>query len=362
MPKTDSIAEPRRRRSSAALPLLLEGLLVLLACVVIAAFARLEPQAASSGPADARMRLVRLDARFDALVPRGAELERILDGHSWVEGPVWSRAGGFLLFSDIPSNRVFRWKRGEGVSLYLHPSGYTGPEPFAGKEPGSNGLAFDAEGRLLLAEHGDRRIARLEKDGSKTTLADRYQGKRLNSPNDLVLDSRGNIYFTDPPFGLPRAFDDPAKELPFQGVYRLSPSGQLRLLTREFLAPNGIALSPDERTLYITDVHPERAAWYAYELLPDGSIANARVFHDAARWKRPPFFGPDGLKVDRQGNVFAARPGGINVFAPDGTLLGSIETGMPISNCAWGEDGSVLYVTGGTAVYRIRLGTRGSGF
>ncbi len=309
----------------------------------------------------AQPKIMRLDPRIDQLVPMKAVLEKIADGFAWVEGPVWDRKEGYLLFSDIPNNSVFKWQEGKGVSLFLKPSGYTGLTPFEGKEPGSNGLALDSQGRLVLCQHGDRRIVRLEKDGSKTILADRYQSKRLNSPNDLVFKSNGDLYFTDPPFGLPKAFDDARKELPFQGVYRLSKDGKLTLLIKDIKAPNGIAFSPDEKILYVTDVDPERAAWRSYDVNEDGTVKNGRIFFDAAPWKRPPFFGPDGLKVDQQGNLFGARPGGINVFAPDGSYLGSIETGLPTSNCAWGNDGSVLYVTGGTAIYRIRLSTKGAG-
>jgi len=307
-------------------------------------------------------KIVRLDPRFDKLVPRDARLEKLADGFTWVEGPAWNRQGGYLVFSDIPNNSVFKWQEGGGTRLFLKPSGYTGRAPFEGREPGSNGLTFDSAGRLVLGEHGDRRIARLEKDGRKTTLADQYEGKRVNSPNDLVFKSNGDLYFTDPPFGLPKAFDDPRRELDFCGVYRLSKSGKLTLLTKEMKAPNGLAFSPDEKILYVTDVHPERAAWYAYDVKEDGTITNGRVFFDATPWKKPNYGGPDGLKVDKEGNLFAARPGGINVFAPDGTHLGSIETGVATSNCAWGDDGSVLYITAATAIYRIRLNTKGVGF
>ncbi len=306
--------------------------------------------------------IVRLDPRFDRLVPKDAKLEKLADGFTWVEGPIWNRTGAFLLFSDIPANSVFKWQESAGVSLFLKPSGYSGGAPFEGKEPGSNGLTFDREGRLVLCEHGDRRIARLEPDGRKTTLADRYQGKRLNSPNDLMFKSNGDLYFTDPPFGLPKAFNDPGKETPFQGVYRLSKDGKLTLLIKDIKAPNGIAFSPDEKILYVSDVDPKRAAWLVYDVKEDGTVANGRVFFDATRWRKDPFFGPDGLKIDKQGNLFGARPGGISVFAPDGTHLGSIETGAPTSNMNWGEDGSVLYITGGTAVYRIKLSTKGAGF
>jgi len=178
----------------------------------------------------------------------------------------------------------------------------------------------------------------------------------------LVFKSNGDLYFTDPPFGLPKAFDDSRKELPFQGVYRLSTDGTVTLLIKDIKAPNGIAFSPDEKTLYVSDVDPKRAAWLAYDVKKDGTLTNGRVFFDATRWRKDPFFGPDGMKIDRHGNLFGARPGGISVFAPDGTYLGSIETGAPTSNMAWGDDGSTLYVTGGSSIYRIKLSAKGVGF
>ncbi|HSF04168.1 MAG TPA: SMP-30/gluconolactonase/LRE family protein [Methylomirabilota bacterium] len=306
--------------------------------------------------------IVRLDPRLDRLVPSGATLERIVEGLSWTEGPVWDRRRGDLLFSDVPGNAVHRWRPDQGLSLFLRPSGYTGAAPFPGKEPGANGLAFDAAGRLVLCEHGDRRIARLEPDGRKTPLADRYQGRRLNSPNDLVFHSNGDLYFTDPPFGLPDTFDDPAKELPFSGVFRMSASGELTLLTRELRAPNGIALSPSESTLYVSNAERARAVWMAYPMRQDGTLGPGRVFFDATGLAATRPGGPDGMKVDREGNLFAAGPGGVYVLGPDGTHLGSIEIGSATGNVAWGEDGRVLYITAGSAVYRVRLTTRGVGF
>jgi gluconolactonase len=303
-----------------------------------------------------------LDPRFDPLFPAEAKLEKIADGYSWVEGPVWNRAERFLLFSDIPANSVFRWQSGKGATLFMKPSGYTGKAPFEGREPGSNGLAFDSEGRLVLCEHGDRRVARVEKDGAKKTLADRFEGKRLNSPNDLAFKSNGDLYFTDPPFGLPKAFEDPRRELPFCGVYRLTSDGKLTLLTKDIKAPNGIAFSPDEKTLYVTDVDQARPAWMAFDVLEDGTIANGRVFFDATGFARIRRGAPDGLKVDNQGNLFASGPGGLYVFAADGTHLGFIETGVATSNCAWGDDGSSLYICAGRAIYRIRTSTKGAGF
>jgi gluconolactonase len=299
------------------------------------------------------------DPRFDQLVPKNAKLEKIADGFAWVEGPVWHKQGGYLLFSDIPANAVYQWTPGKGVSLFLKNSGYSSATPFTGKEPGSNGLTLDAQGRLVLCRHGDRQIGRLESNGTIVPLAGHYDGHKINSPNDLVFKSNGDLYFTDPPFGLPQAFDDSSKA-PVQGVYRLSKDGTVTLLIHDIKAPNGIAFSPDEETLYVSDVDPKRAAWLAYDVQPDGMVTNGRVFFDARRWRKDPFFGPDGFKVDREGNLFGARPGGLSVIASDGTLLGTIETGQATSNVAWGEDGQTLFITGGSSVYRLRLTTSGA--
>jgi gluconolactonase len=306
-------------------------------------------------------RVLRLDPRLDRLVPADAVVERIADGFAWTEGPVWDRQRGELLFSDVPGNAIYRWRPGEGVSLLLKPSGYTGSAPFPGREPGANGLAFDAFGRLVLCEHGDRRIARLESDGRKTSLAERYLGRRLNSPNDLVFRSNGDLYFTDPPFGLPETFHDPSKELPFSGVFRLSATGELTLLTRDLAAPNGIAFSPSESTLYVSNAELDRAVWMAYTMRDDGTLGPGRVLFDATALTRTRPGAPDGMKVDRDGNLFAAGPGGVYVLGPDGAHLGSIEIGSATGNVAWGEDGRVLFITAGTVVYRVRLTTRGPG-
>jgi gluconolactonase len=341
-----------RRESSCFLQLVL----------TLAVILRLSPASAAERQQVPTPQIIRLDPRFDRLVPRQVEIETIAGGFAWVEGPVWSRTGSYLLFSDIPHNTVFKWQEGVGVSVFLQPSGYTGSAPFAGKEPGANGLTFDSAGRLVLCEHGDRRIARLEVDGRKTTLVDRYQGKRLNSPNDSVFTSKGDLYFTDPPFGLPKTFDDPQKELDFSGIYRLSPDGGVTLITRALKAPNGIAFSPNERMAYVSNADPANAVWMIYDVKDDGTFTNGWIFFDAtARAKVKPGL-PDGMKVDQEGNLFAAGPGGIHVFAPDGTHLGSIETGVATGNCAWGDDGSSLYITANTALYRVKLHTKGIGF
>jgi gluconolactonase len=305
-------------------------------------------------------RIERLDPRFDALVPPGAVLEKLADGIEWAEGPLWDAREGALLFSDVPRNAVYRLRAGNGVArVVFGPSGYTGAEPFRGREPGSNGLAFDADGRLVLCQHGDRRIARREPDGRFTPLAERYRGKRLNSPNDLVFHSNGDLYFTDPPFGLAGTFDDPSKELPFQGVYRLGGDGALAALVTDLGAPNGIGFSPDEKTLYVSNAQHARPIWMAYPVRDDGTLAPGREFADARAWVRAGEGVPDGLEVDLHGNVFAAGPGGVHVFAPDGTRLGRLETGVPTGNVAWAEDGSALYVAANHWILRLRTTTRG---
>ena len=248
--------------------------------------------------------------------------------------------------------------RHHGVS---EAGGYNGTAPFTGHEPGSNGLTYDASGRLVLCQHGERRIARLESDGKTiTSLADKYDGKRLNSPNDLVYDSKGALYFTDPPYGLPKRWDDPAKELAFQGVYRLTADGTLTLLTKELNAPNGLAFSPDEKTFYVAQSDPEKAIWMAYPVNADGTIGAGRVFADvtpAAKAKLPGL--PDGMKVDVQGNLWATGPGGVYIFSPAGEQLGLISTSVPTANLAWGDDGSTLYLTSNTAVWRVKTKTKG---
>lgn len=306
-------------------------------------------------------KIIRDNPKLDQLLAPDAHVEVIASGFAWCEGPVWDKKNQCLLFSDIPRNSVMRWKEGEGVSLHLKPSGYTGTVDY-GKEPGSNGLLMDSEGRLVSCEHGDRRISRIEKDGGKRTLVDNYQGKRLNSPNDGTFKSNGDLYFTDPPYGLPKNVDDPRRELDFQGVYRLTKGGALTLLTKEMSRPNGIAFSPDEKTLYVANSDPEKAIWMAFPVNADGLLGKGRVFGDTTSVadKLPGL--PDGMKVDRQGNLFASGPGGIYIMTPDGTRLGRIDTGQRTSNCAWGDDGSTLYMTADYYVCRIKTKTKGLGW
>jgi gluconolactonase len=305
----------------------------------------------------------RNDPRFDQLIPREAVLEVLAGGFDWAEGPVWiSKDGGYLLCSDIPKNSIIKWQEGKGKSVFLKPSGYTGGDDRL-IEPGSNGLTLDSQGRLIVCDHGERRVYRLEKDGkTKTTLADRFQGKQFNSPNDLAFKSNGDLYFTDPPYGLmvKGSNDFPGRELDFCGVYRLSKDGTLTLLTKEMSRPNGIAFAPDERTLYVANSDPEKAVWLAFEVNDDGTLGKGRVFFDATKWIKTKKGLPDGMKVDRAGNLFATGPGGVFVFAPDGSHLGTIATGVKTANCAWGNDGTVLYVTADKNLCRIKTLTSGA--
>jgi gluconolactonase len=318
-----------------------------------------ERSRAAERPFPAVGKIERVDPRLDQLIPRDAVLEKLAEGFAWTEGPVWIRDGACLLFSDIPRNSIMKWKDGDGISLFLKPAGYTGTAARGG-ESGTNGLLVDREGRLVMCQHGDRRIVRVEPDGRWTTLVDRYQQKRLNSPNDAVLKSNGDLYFTDPPYGLAGGPTDPARELSFCGVFRVSTKGEVTLLTDQMTRPNGIGFSPDEKTLYVAQSDPEKAVWMAFDVKPDGTLGPGRVFFDATPWVKQKLPGlPDGLKVDKKGNLFATGPGGVNVFAPDGTFLGRINTGVPTSNCRFGGDGSVLYVTANQWLCRIRTGTKG---
>lgn len=305
--------------------------------------------------------VVRLDPRLDAILAPDAKLEVIASGFEWSEGPVWSKQGNFLLFSDIPRNSVMKWTPEQGVSLYMKPAGYTGITDY-GHEPGSNGLFLDKEGRLLSCEHGDRRISRLEPGGGKRTLADNYQGKRLNSPNDLTQKSNGDIYFTDPIYGLPDHENDKRRELSNCGVYRVKADGTVTLLTAELSRPNGIAFSPDEKTLFVANSDPDRAIWMSFPVKDDGTLGAGKIFADVTGMVKQHKGLPDGMKIDRNGNLFASGPGGIHIYAPDGKLLGRIDTGEATSNCAWGDDGSTLYITADMYVCRIKTKTRGNGW
>ncbi|MED5585179.1 MAG: SMP-30/gluconolactonase/LRE family protein [Verrucomicrobiota bacterium] len=308
-------------------------------------------------------KVIRLDPALDELIDQSARIEVIGDGFIWAEGPVWIKQGkgGYLLFSDIPRNSIMKWQEGIGVSLFMKPSGYTGATPY-GNEPGSNGLLLDQKGRLIACEHGDRRLSLLTQAGGKRTLVDNYAGKRLNSPNDACVKSNGDIYFTDPPYGLPNRYQDERRELDFCGVYRLSKDGELTLLTKEMTRPNGIAFSPDEKTLYVAQSDPKAAIWKTFPVKSDGTLGTGKLFADATAnvGKLPGL--PDGLKVDQKGNVWATGPGGVSIFTPEGKLLGRISTGEKTANCGWGNDGSVLYLTADMYICRIQTKVKGAGW
>ncbi len=299
------------------------------------------------------------DPRFDALIAADTKIEKIADDLLWSEGPLWDARTDRLLFSDIPRNVIKVWHADKGVSTFLERSGYTGAAPFTGKEPGSNGLTFDPQGRLTLCQHGDRRISRREPDGTMVPVATHFEGKRLNSPNDLVFDDQGALYFTDPPFGLPGTFKDPGKELPFNGVFRVSKDGKVTAVARDLEAPNGLGFSPDFKILYVANARANAPIWMAYGVKPDGSLDQGRVFADSSKLYRQGDGVPDGLKVDTHGNVFATGPGGVLIYAPDGTLLGRILTGVPTANVAFGEDGATLFITANHRVLRLRTKTKG---
>jgi gluconolactonase len=299
----------------------------------------------------------RLDPAIDAIVPRDAKVEKIASGFQFTEGPVW-HPDGYLLFSDPNANTIYRWTKDGTVSVSRAKSGYAGVDIGEYKQPGANGLTLDHEGRLSINEHGRRRVVRLEKNGVITVLADRFEGKRLNSPNDLVYKSDGSLYFTDPPFGLPKVFGDERKELPYSGVYRLS-GGFLRLLTKDLTGPNGLAFSPDERFLYVDNWDEQRKVVMRYPVLADGSLGSGQVFLDVTK-SDPGEQAWDGLKVDREGNVYAAGPGGIWVLSPSGKHLGTISAPETPANLAWGDDdGRTLYLTARTSLYRVRLNVTG---
>ena len=309
--------------------------------------------------------IVREAPGLDALIAPGAAIEKLAEGYQWTEGPVWIARGQYLLFSDVPGNAMHRWSQKDGASVFLKPSGYDGPDPSMFREPGSNGLIPGPGNTILLADHGNRSVARLDlATKRKTFLASRYDGKKFNSPNDLVLARNGAIYFTDPPYGLAGMNDSPHKEQKVNGVYRLDPDGKVTLVEAGLTWPNGIILSPDERRLYITVSDPKHAVVMVYDRGREGAISNGRVFADmtAAVSDQNPGL-PDGMGIDSSGNLFSTGPGGVHVFAPDGRELGLIRTGAAIANCTFGgPDGRTLFLASNHMIARLPTRTKGLGF
>jgi gluconolactonase len=315
----------------------------------------------------------RLSPEIYQVVPDAATLERVATGFKWVEGPVWVQPG-YLLFAEIPSNSIRKWSPEQGLSIFLKPSGYQGQASYGGPEPGSNGMTTDTRGRLTVAGHAQRDIYRFETmnpHGEITILANAYGGKKLNSPNDLVYKSDGSLYFTDPPYGLPTQSDhDPLKELKMNGVYRLphardqkpgsAPANTtLQLLIDSLPRPNGIAFSPDEKFLYVSNSEPKKL-WMRYSLNADGSVSDPKLLYDATSDKRDG--APDGMKVDSRGDLYSTGPGGVWIFSPAGKHIGTIDMPEKAGNLAWGgQDRKTLYIVASTSVYRTRVSLPGSG-
>lgn len=299
----------------------------------------------------------RFDAALDAIVAPDAQVEKLAAGFTWAEGPAWIRAGGYLLFTDVPANTLYRWSPATGLSIFLKPSGYEGPQLSGLREPGANGLVVADDRSILLADSGNRAIARLALDSRrKTMLATHFAGRRFNSPNDLVRRSDGTIFFTDPPYGLTGLNASPDKELDFNGVYRLSPDGTVSAIDRSLSYPNGIVLSTDERVLFVSNSDPQRPVWIAYDLNAAGEPTGRRIFADASDLLGPTAPGlPDGMAMSPDGHLFATAPGGVVVFASDGRRLGRIRTGAAVANCAFGDDGRTLYMTSDHMLARVRL-------
>ncbi len=301
----------------------------------------------------------RLSGSMDKIIPENAVIEVLDSGFTWSEGPLWLEEQNMLIFSDVPNNIVYSYRESDSLRIYLEPSGYTDDGPGNGNS-GSNGLVLSPKGDLVLCQHGDRRMARMRASLDNPvpifqTLADRYDGKRFNSPNDAVYDSEGNLYFTDPPYGLNEQDQDSAKELEFNGVFKLTPKGEVILMTDGLSRPNGIALSPDEKKLYVANSDPENCIWMAYELSDDKTITNEAVLFDATSLFDGKNGVPDGMKVASSGHIFATGPGGVLVLSPEGEHLGTIKTGEATANCCFNTDESILYMTAHNYLMRIKL-------
>ncbi len=307
------------------------------------------------------VRFISYDPRFEELIDTGQKAEVLGEGYGWSEGPVWDVVGSRLLFTDVPGNRMHVWDKAKGVQVYMEPSGYTGVMEF-GVGQGANGLTFDAKGQLVMCEHGDRRVSVLTKFGGKMTIADRCDGKRFNSPNDLVITSDGSIYFTDPPYGLKGREESPDYQSGFNGVYRILPNGDVTAEVKNLKRPNGIAASVDEKTIYVGHSHGEEPYVLAYPRNDDGSLGEGRVFFDCTELKDNGPGSVDGLKVDEKGNIWTTGPGGVVVIDPTGKKLGALVLNSRAANLCFGEDGHALFLTAHNHLLKLRTKVKGSGF
>jgi gluconolactonase len=306
-------------------------------------------------PSEVNVEVVRHDDAIKRIVGSNPKVFKLAEGFKFTEGPVW--VGDGLLFSDPNANTIYKYSKDGKLSVFKTQSGYSGADIGEYRQPGSNGITLDPDGNIVFDQHGNRRVVRLEKDGSETVVADRFEGKRFNSPNDLVYRSDGTLFFTDPNFGLPKFGDDPRKELRHTGVYSIY-KGKLQLLTKEFTGPNGIALSPDEKYLYVGNWDDNKKTVYRYEVQPDGTVRNGKLFFDFTSIKGEDAI--DGVKVDIEGNVYVSAPGGLQILSPEGKHLGTIVTPQHVHNMAWGDDdGKTLYLAARTGLYRIRLNIEG---
>ncbi|MBX2926155.1 MAG: SMP-30/gluconolactonase/LRE family protein [Chitinophagaceae bacterium] len=301
----------------------------------------------------------KIDPALEKIIDADVKIEILAEGYTWTEGPLWVEQEKMLLFSDIPPNKIFKWTKEKGAELYLTPSGYTGATPRTG-EPGSNGLLLNKAGQLVMCQHGDRRMAVMEAPVSAPqpvfkTLADNYQGKKLNSPNDAVYRSNGDLFFTDPPYGLEKNVDDPAKEIPFQGVFIMNPVGEVKLLTDTITRPNGIAFIHNEKTLVVANSDPDKARWYLFDIAGNDSLYNNRILYDATDEAKKEGGLPDGLKVDKDGNIFASGPGGIWIFDNAGKLIGKLKIPSACSNVALADDDKTLFITAGNYLLRLKM-------
>lgn len=335
---------------------------VLIACALLASACAPAQQGESKYPTVGRIE--RWDAALDEIIASNARIEKLAEGFTWAEGPAWVPGGEYLLFTDVPENTMYRWSENDGISIFLRPSGYDGPELETLREPGANGLFMVPGQGLLVADSGNRMVALLDLETKqKTPLATTFRGSRFNSPNDVVRRTDGTIFFTDPPYGLKDGNASPVKELKHNGVYRIDTDGSVHLLDDELTYPNGIELSPDERTLYVANSDPNWPIWMAYTLNDKGEVLDKRVFADVSDLVGPDAPGlPDGLAVSVGGHLFATGPGGVLIFSPQGKRLGRIETGTAIANCAFGDDGRTLYMTSHNFIARVRVLTHGVGF